>query len=216
GGVAGDRKIVKAGLREIIPAVSGGGTDRDDLAVWLAHNRCCAAEPKGKVGRLLSVAGKGQVEVPWGSLRRRGEDGASNHRNDESQRQARAAHPNASLSHGRPFRLPRSLGDPTPDMPTVKGPLFREFARGGSRPTVACWVGRKSSFCPNPRQSCVIPGNPRVPGRYPAERQFPLGNADFGPSDTPRNPPLHTREVAGSKPAAPIGKPPVWVAQPPR
>jgi hypothetical protein len=68
--------------------------------------------------------------------------------------------------------------------------------------------GQNSRFLPespvivrNPRQSAIV-------GRSSTRRRIPLGNADSALWDTARNTPLHTREVAGSKPAAPILKVP--------
>jgi hypothetical protein len=50
---------------------------------------------------------------------------------------------------------------------------------------------------------CVIHGNPRRKVADHGSGAFRFAMRVLGPSNTPRNTPLHTREVGGSKPPAP-------------
>jgi hypothetical protein len=65
-------------------------------------------------------------------------------------------------------------------------------------------MGRKSSLCPNPPVIGVIPGNPRGKAVRPNKGAHRLLMRFLCSLEAP----LHTREVAGSKPAAPIVKGP--------
>jgi hypothetical protein len=121
--------------------------------------------------------------------------------------------PGSGSGRSRSRMLPRRIAIPVNHPSVEKAKTWAPQNPGGGEPRPGP-IGRTSCSLP---ESPVIVRNPRQSarvGRDSAQRRIPLGNADSGPSDTTRNTPLHTREVAGSKPAAPILKMPAGVPDP--